>query len=177
MENDVKSSVDIKVKINEEDMYYYGKYSFFKRPITTIVLTLNILVLLALLSISILWHNKDVLIVFFVWLGLFFVIIFLTLPKSLKSSAKRSVESSDFKNNERQYIFSNQGIEVKEDEETSITSWQEIYKVVDTKHNFQIYVGSLQAYLIPKRCFGEDNEKMNLLRNIFTSNLAENKIK
>lgn len=172
----MEESVQVKAKINEEDVYYYGRYSFFKRPITKLIIVTSIIVLLVLLSIIVLGHNFDVIPIFFVWLGLMGLIFFYTLPKSLKTSAQRSVSSSEFKNYERGYTFSSDGIEVKDGEEDSITLWKDIYNVVETKHNFQIYVDDLKAYLLPKRCFNEDNHSIDSFKNILIHNLPKEKL-
>lgn len=176
MENNSQESVNVNVKMDEKDIYQYGKYSFYKRPITILVFAINIIVLLIMLAIIILGNNFDVLPIFFLWVGLLLVIIFFTLPKSLKNSASRSVSSSDFKNEERQYTISNNGVSVVEEEEASITQWENIYRVVETKYNFQIYVDKIQAYLIPKRCFNGETEKINTLKSILRSNLPKDKV-
>jgi YcxB-like protein len=73
-------------------------------------------------------------------------------------STKRQLASNKSLNQEHHYIFSYDGIVITTATSSSRTGWDIFREAFETKHNFILFISLNQMYIIPKRCFQQDNQ-------------------
>lgn len=116
------------------------------------------------------WSMK-ILVVMAVFLTLLFIIIFILNPTAgffpilimpvfvlfllgnIYWSTKRNLASHKALQNSIHYTFSNEGISAVTKSSSGHTSWENILKAHETKHNFLLFASRILIYVIPKRCF------------------------
>jgi hypothetical protein len=57
------------------------------------------------------------------------------------------------------YIFSEEKIMIVNDENSSRVDWDDLYAAKESKKIIALYISTLQAYILPKRFFTEEEEK------------------
>ena len=53
------------------------------------------------------------------------------------------------------YEVDEEGLHVSQKEESALLPWEQIYKMVATKHNVLVYSSRINAYVIPRAQLGE----------------------
>ena len=53
------------------------------------------------------------------------------------------------------YEVDAEGLHVSQKEESALLPWEQIYKMVATKHNVLVYSSRINAYVIPRAQLGE----------------------
>jgi hypothetical protein len=99
------------------------------------------------------------------WLILFFLI------GATYLGAKRQMSSNKVINETHHYIFSSEGIKAVSASTSWQNAWDNIREVFETKSNFLLFIALNQMYVIPKRCFQND-EQINLFRELLKGQLA-----
>jgi hypothetical protein len=96
------------------------------------------------------------------------ILLFAVLATYL--GAKRSMASNKSLQENIHYTFSENGIDAVAVSSSGHTSWANVYRAVETTHNFLIFISRNQMFVIPKRYF-HDEQKMRILRNLLQHHL------
>ena len=98
-----------------------------------------------------------------------FGIVFLVYPPvSLYLRSKRTLAMSEVLRGTLHYEVDEEGLHVSQKEESALLPWEQIYKMVATKHNVLVYSSRKNAYVIPREQLGENYQAL--------SNLAKEKL-
>ena len=85
-----------------------------------------------------------------------FGIVFLVYPPvSLFLRSKRTLAMSEVLRGTLHYEVDEEGLHVSQKEESALLPWEQIYKMVATKHNVLVYSSRINAYVIPRAQLGE----------------------
>lgn len=85
-----------------------------------------------------------------------FGIVFLVYPPvSLYLRSKRTLAMSEVLRGTLHYEVDEEGLHVSQKEESALLPWEQIYKMVATKHNVLVYSSRINAYVIPRAQLGE----------------------
>lgn len=108
---------------------------------------------------------------------LFFPIVITLFPLLLwflmdRRSAKMKNETAVFKHPIRYYI-SEESLKVEAYQSSSTLLWQDAFKYIEDKDAFYVYISSVQAYILPKRFFAE--EQKAVFRSILTEKVKRRK--
>lgn len=99
-----------------------------------------------------------------VFMSLLFIVI---APIEYYIRAKRQVKKNF--SEELEYIFDESGITIKKSNESSSLKWNEVMKVINTKNLIVVYFTPIRAFIIPKKCIGENFEALKELMEKSTS--------
>ena len=78
-------------------------------------------------------------------------IVFLVYPPvSLYLRSKRTLAMSEVLRGTLHYEVDEEGLHVSQKEESALLPWEQIYKMVATKHNVLVYSSRINAYVIPR---------------------------
>ena len=85
-----------------------------------------------------------------------FGIVFLVYPPvSLYLRSKRTLAMSEVLRGTLHYEVDEEGLHVSQKEESALLPWEQIYKMVATKHTVLVYSSRINAYVIPRAQLGE----------------------
>ena len=88
--------------------------------------------------------------------ALYFGIVFLVYPPvSLYLRSKRTLAMSEVLRGTLHYEVDEEGLHVSQKEESALLPWEQVYKMVATKHNVLVYSSRINAYVIPRAQLGE----------------------
>ena len=90
--------------------------------------------------------------IFCVVFGLVFLFYF---PITLYLHSKHAIAASKVLSSTLHYEVGEEGIRVSQGEESAELKWQQIYRMVATKHNVLVYSNRVNAYVIPREQLGE----------------------
>ena len=80
-----------------------------------------------------------------------FGIVFLVYPPvSLYLRSKRTLAMSEVLRGTLHYEVDEEGLHVSQKEESALLPWEQIYKMVATRHNVLVYSSRINAYVIPR---------------------------
>ena len=156
----INKEISIEVKITTKDLYEFLMYnSYFSfRGIVSVLFSAMAIVGTILYWIDFSTFYK----VFMIILSMLFTVI---VPIEYYVRAKRQAKKGF--EEEFNYAFNEEGITVTKGEESSELKWNDVMKVISTKHLVITYFTPIRAFIIPKRCIGEefDNLKGIMERN------------
>lgn len=76
-------------------------------------------------------------------------------PLQLKRRAAKQMEVNPEYRDEKDYIFSEEGIKTVQGEKEKLYTWEKINRTVTTPKTIGFYYGKEDALIIPKQCFGD----------------------
>lgn len=150
------------IKITDKDMYRFNLYHVYHTFNGIISIVIGLFVFVVMFVVRDRLTPTDMML--YVALG---VALLLYTPITLLTRSKAQVASSPVMQNTLTYDFSDEGIRVStevevgpETEKSSLLAWNQIYKIVETKSQFLIYSGRMNAYIIPVEQLGERKEEL-----------------
>ncbi len=159
-----KENLKIQVDITEDDIYSYQK-SMIPKHLLPIYATIAIACLIAFILVPLLTQSIDPMSIS-IRIAVFFVILLFVLwgiPSMLRKSSKTALNTNKLLHKTQYYSFNVDGIEASTETSTAFVKWSELYKAVESKDSFQLFISKAQAYVIPKRCFNGNTEQMTIL--------------
>jgi hypothetical protein len=96
--------------------------------------------------------------------------ILLVLIASVYFSSKRSLASHKALHETIHYTFSENGIQSDAPSSSGHHKWETLQEAFETRHNFLLFLADRLMYVIPKRCFG-DQEQMNVFKELLLERL------
>ena len=76
-------------------------------------------------------------------------------PLLLRRRAKKQMQVNPEYRDPREYVFSEDGVRVVQNEEETLYDWSRIERTVTTPKTIGIYYGKDRAFIIPKTAFGD----------------------
>lgn len=76
-------------------------------------------------------------------------------PLLLSRRAKKQMQVNPEYRDPREYVFSEDGVRVVQNEEETLYDWSRIERTVTTPKTIGIYYGKDRAFIIPKTAFGD----------------------
>ncbi len=73
--------------------------------------------------------------------------------------------------------ISDEGIQIQSESGNSVLKWNEIYKIGEAKYFFAIYLSNRQAVILPKRVLNNDLAKIDLLKDMISTNMDSQRVK
>jgi hypothetical protein len=116
------------------------------------------------------WFSVLISIALFVWAGVsygqvtvgrtalyvvFGIVLLVYMPLSLMLRSRQSLAVNEVLRGALHYSIDAEGIAVSQGEAHALLAWDQIYKLVSTKHNVLIYSNRTNAYVIPRDQLGE----------------------
>ncbi len=74
------------------------------------------------------------------------------------------------------YSFSDDGIDAVAQSLNSHVDWENVYKVVETRHNFLVFLSRSLMYITPKRCF-PSSEQIESFQHLLRSHVSRTKLR
>ncbi len=146
---------EIKLKVNMTekalfDFLFYHTYSKFSGFMTNI-LGFSVIVLGLLMTVT--GRTETIQLGYYVLAGIAFIGY---TPFLLWRRAKKSVKQEKEYQEETEYVFGDEGIERKVNEERNLILWEEIEKIVPTPKTIGFYYEAEKALIIPKEDIQQD---------------------
>lgn len=150
--------MEFDVKITSQDMYCFHMHHMY----TSFHGIVSILIaVLAFVVAGVTWG--DVELTYSILYLIFGVVFLIYLPLTLLGRAKRQIAMSEALQQTLHYVFDEEGVHVTVGEENALLAWDQIYKLVSTKHNILIYSNRINAYIIPRTAMGDRYEEFREL--------------
>lgn len=150
------------IKITDKDMYRFNLYHAYHTFNGIISIFVGLFVFVVMFAVRDRLTPTDM--VLYVALG---VALLLYNPITLLTRSKAQIASSKVMQNTLHYDFCEEGVRVSTDVEvgadaqnSSLLTWEQIYKIVETKKQLLIYSGRMNAYIIPVEQLGERKEEL-----------------
>ncbi|WP_181438885.1 YcxB family protein [Paenibacillus sambharensis] len=95
---------------------------------------------------------------------------------SLKWRSRRVYNSDKLLQQEQHFVFTNEHIAFTNATGTGSMAWDDVYKAVETKSHFLIYMGKMRSLIIPKASMSSEAD-ISALRQLIASKLGSGKHK
>lgn len=156
-------SYQIVIDLTIKDMEYF-LYSQYTKKLSAKIF-IGIAALMGLMTLYILITTQDMRVMQGFILPL---VIFIGLPWSIKSQAKKLFESSNgqFKNNN--YTFEEDGLTIVNANSNTKLTWDMIFKLEENKQQVLLFVNNAVAHVLPKRYFKTEAELQQFLQLVRT---------
>lgn len=153
-------AVEFDIKLTVKDMYRFKMYQIYAGVQGWIsVLAAALLLWLAVDSYGEVTAGRTALYVLF---GILFLFYF---PLTLYLRAKQSIAASKVLQGTLHFAVGETGFTVSQGEETAELKWEQIYRMVATRHNVLVYSSRIHAYVIPREQLGADYGALAALAN------------
>jgi hypothetical protein len=168
-------SVSFEVKINIKDYQDFCNQIFFKLNKKIIIIAIICIIYLPIPILNIIIGNKEMPIsIFFVVLAIP-LWVFVGFPKFIKYKLNKTMLKDEFTKKVQRYKISEDNISISSSSGETLIDWNELYKVVELKSCFAIYLSKIQIFVIPMRVF-EDKLQIAVLRRILHNKLPAEKL-
>lgn len=139
----MKAEFDI--TINQKDMYRFSMYHAYTGSQGIISILIAILCFFASVR-----TYGSVELLYTILYGGFGVVFLIYIPVNLYLHSKQQILKSKVLQNALHYVVDETGIHTSQEAESADLPWEQIYKMVSTKHNVLVYSSRVNAYIIPK---------------------------
>lgn len=149
----------LEVTLDKKDIEYFLLTQYMQKLFIKILIGLA--TIMALASLYFLVANQN----FPPIQGLILpLVVFVVLPLSIKSQAKKLLNSSNgqFRNNH--YTFEEEKITIQHVSGEASFTWNNIFKLEQNKKQFLLYVNNTIAHVIPKSSFQNQQEQEQFLQ-------------
>ena len=149
------------IKITEKDMYQFNLYHTYHTFNGIISVVVGIFVFVVCYLVRDRLAPTDV--VLYIVLG---VALLLYSPVSLLMRSKAQVRGSVVLQNALTYEFKDEGVLVSTnaveagEESSALLTWENVYKIVETKKQLLIYSSRVNAYVIPLEQLGTQKDEL-----------------
>lgn len=139
----MKTEFDI--TLTSQDMYRFHMYHTYSgiHGISSIIIAI------VLFFVAVKTYGS-VEVTYTIMYAVFGVIFLVYMPWNLFLRAKRQLLTSEVLRNALHYVVDETGIHTSQKEASADLPWEQIYKIVSTKHNVLVYSNRINAYVIPK---------------------------
>lgn len=96
------------------------------------------------------------------------------LPFQLYLRSRQQILKSEVLKNALHYTIDETGIHTSQNDAAADLPWEQVYKIVSTRHNVLIYSSRINAFVIPRSQIGSEYET---IRQIASSNLPKYRFK
>jgi len=159
------TAINVEVKLTEKDIYDFQKSVLAKRfsPISIIVFFIFFMIVVAGLSFEkVAAGGNPIGTIALILVPVIFIFLILML---LKKNSKTALKTNKLLQKTHRYQIDNEGIGATSESGQRYIKWEELYEAIETKESFLFFISKEQAYIVPKRCFGENIGQFELLRN------------
>lgn len=153
-------TIEFDVKLTSQDMYRFNMYQVYSGVHGWVsVLAAILLWVMAVRTYGTVTMTYTVLYVLFGFVFLFY------FPGTLYVRSKHSIAASKVLSDALHYAVGETGFRVSQGEESAELKWEQIYRMVATKHNVLVYSNRVNAYIIPREQLGENYAPLAELAN------------
>lgn len=147
--------IEFDVTLQQKDMYRFSMHHAYSgtHGITSIIIAILIFLIAGNTYGEIEWTYTALYVVF----GIVFLFY---MPCNLYLRAKKQLLSSEVFKHPLHYTISESGIETSQNDAKAELPWEQVYKLVSTKHNILVYSNRVNAYVIPREQIGDNYAKL-----------------
>lgn len=157
--------VTVEVELNEKDVVEFQKAHYSKlispRMRYTIIAVIAVLFIVNVVM--------DIISGIYISMtsGMLFIILLVIFgtPLLLRMNAKSSLKTNKMLLAKQTYTFTKEKISSISEFNSLDSKWDKLSEFRESKNNFLFYIGRNQAFLVPKRCLGNDDEKNDFIRD------------
>lgn len=166
--SDNKKGLYVETKINNKNMYEFMLNHTYRSMLGIVGVLISVLAIVALVVYG---KNYDITKkLMFIFVALLFTVV---NPISLYFKSKRQVKMNDSFNHPLCYTFSEDGIEVRQGEQSLNINWDDVIKVISSKNLVVIYISAINAFIFPKEQIKENFEEF---KKLITDNCKARKV-
>lgn len=159
----------LSIKIKSEDMHHFlvqQNYTHFSGWFG-VVISVAAVIMLAINYKT----NSSSANILLALIGALFLIV---QPIQLKMSAAQKVNMIPMFKEPLEYTLNDEGIKIQQKEEEAQISWNDVYKVVESKKSIFVYTGRNSAFIFPKAQY---QEQIETVKAIIQEHVKEDKCK
>lgn len=157
------------VTLRSRDMYRFSMYHAYRG--SQGILSILIAVLCFFAAVTTKGSVESMYTILYAGFGIVFLFY---IPCSLYLRSKRQILSSEVLKHALHYRIDEEGIHTSQKEASADLPWDQVYKMVSTRHNVLIYSTRVNAFIIPRdQIIGE----YDILRQIASKHLPKYRYK
>lgn len=152
-----KSDIEFQAKLNLKNYREFNFYHFY-RNFKSVLFLISLPIIFIGLPLMIYYYVKteDLLILLLITTDLMFAIfMFILLPMSIFINTKLTYRGDEV----QQFKINNEEILITIPRQEILVSWEKLYKTIETKGYFFIYLSKSRAFIIPKNQIDENEIK------------------
>lgn len=143
-------TVEFNIKLTARDMYRFNMYQTYSGVHGWV--SMFAAILLWVMAGRTYGEVTTTYTVFYIVFGFVFLFYF---PLVLYARSKHAIAASEVLSGTLHYEVGETGIQVSQGEASAELKWEQIYRMVATKHNVLVYSNRINAYVIPREQLGE----------------------
>ncbi len=152
--------VEFDIKLTSQDMYRFNLYQIYSGVHGWI----SVFAAILLWAMAGRTYGEVTMTYTMLYIVFGFVLLFY-LPFTLYIRSKHSIASSAVLSDVLHYAVGETGFHVSQGEASADLKWEQIYRMVATKHNVLVYSNRVNAYVIPREQLGENYKALAALAN------------
>lgn len=86
------------------------------------------------------------------------IAVLLILFASVFFGSRRSLASNKMLHEKIRYSFSEGGVQAVALSSSGSQKWETVREAIETRHNFLLFIADRLMYVLPKRCFNDENQ-------------------
>lgn len=153
-------TVEFDVQLQPKDLFRFNMYQSYTG--SQGIISLLITILAVVMSVVAFQGGNLSYGVMYLVFGLIFLFY---IPGALWSRAKLTLKSNEVLAGKLHYTVSEENITVTLGEDSGVLEWNQIYKMIATKHNVLIYSGRKNAYVVPKSQLADQYARLAEIAN------------
>lgn len=156
-----QNSISFSVQMKAMELFQFKLYHVYHgfSGVVGILLTLIAAVMLAVDFKNMVPQSRAVMILVILW----FVVID---PLRFLANSGKQMKLNKVYQEQLQYQLDESGITVSQNETTQTIGWDNLVKIVETKHQFIVYSSKIHAFIFPKQDIGA---QCDLMRKVLVS--------
>ncbi len=161
--------VEFDIQLHTLDMYRYNLYHAYTTASGYLAVVLSMLIFAAAARR---WEEAELSqTVLYVALG---VVFLLYVPVTLYARSKQQVHSNPVLKNILHYTIDDKGVTTSQGELSSTLAWEQVYRIVATRHNILVCSNPRNAFIIPRE---QVVQEYDVIRKIAQAHLEKYRFK
>lgn len=142
--------VEFDVTLKAQDLFRFNMYQTYTgiHGIISILIGLIVFVIAGITG----QNGSYAYMILYIFIG---IVILFYIPLTLWTRAKHTIKTNEVLANPLHYTISGKSVTVTQGGETGELLWDQIYKMISTKHQVLIYSSRINAYVIPREQLGD----------------------
>ena len=157
------------ITLTSKDMYRFSMHHAYTRGQGIV----SVIIALLCFFVAVKTHGS-VEAMYTVLYAVFGVLFLFYIPVNLYLRTKRQFLLSEVLQNALHYRVDEGGIHTSQNGESADLMWDQVYKMVSTRHNVLVYSSRVNAFVIPR---DQIAEKYEVLRQVAKEHLADHRFK
>ena len=170
------NGMEFVVKLQTEDYRRFNFWYFYGRPAGRALVIINavLVLLIGILAWEVLYLGAEISPAVFLVAAFLPLVVFILMPLTIYFQSGGIMASDKFLQEEHRYWADENGIRTESVSSTMTAAWNDVFRAVELKGSFLVFIAANKALIIPKRCFAGEAE-VGDFRELIGRNVSHSK--